>query len=640
MQRTVLPYRKEVDGLRAIAVLAVVFYHADFTWFSGGYVGVDVFFVISGYLITSLILVGIEGGQFTLKHFWMRRTRRILPALFTVCLLSAPVAWYLMMPYQLEQFALSAGAAALFVANIYMWRNSGYFTDDAIEIPLLHTWSLSVEEQFYLTYPIFIIIVIKYIGHRFLTITLMGLLLVSLVTAQWGAHNAPVANFFILPTRAWELLMGAVAARLLASGLPENPRLADLFALVGLALIVFAIVFFADNTPNPSFFTLAPTIGATLIILFATPETIVGKLLSTRSMVGIGLISYSFYLWHYPVFSFAKLADLPGLNGLLPWILIMVSVGLAYLSWRFVENPFRNPNVTRPFTVLSAAGVGFALCIGLAAMGKLTKGWEENFVSRFGQPGMAIIRALNTRGVDGMQKNDGCRFWSETADEAFLKRFRACALTQGPATLVFGDSHAMDLYNALYLNSKQPFLVGLLKGGCRLYQEEPNCSYEDVTKLANDFPNKIGLALYTQSGSYLLNWKGPNSEIRENSIMAVSRYLTNLSELTTTIWLGPQIEPGIDLRKIHPGTGRRPPLGRANINAIEKLDKKLQIHSKKHSSFTYVSKLQAVNYDHKRDFLVDGEYTYSDTDHWSTFGEKLYGTRLSTHLRALGYNGF
>ena len=397
-QMTALSYRREIDGLRAIAVLAVVFYHADFTWFSGGYVGVDVFFVISGYLISSIILTEIERGRFTLKHFWMRRIRRILPALFTVCLISMPVAWYLMMPYQLEKFLLSIGAVALFISNIFMWKSSGYFADDALEVPLLHTWSLSVEEQFYFLYPIFLVLFFKIGRRRNLTVTLMILLLASLVMAQWGALNAPVANFFILPTRAWELLMGAVAARLLAMGLPENPKLSNLLASVGFALILFAIVFYVENTPIPGFLTLVPTLGATLIILFATPRTMVGKLLSTRLAVGIGLISYSFYLWHYPVFSFAKLSDLHGLNGLLPWILISVSAALAYTSWRYVENPFRNPNAISSFSVLSVAGAGFILSIALAAIGYQTKGLEKQFASRFGQPGIEIRQTVNSAG--------------------------------------------------------------------------------------------------------------------------------------------------------------------------------------------------------------------------------------------------
>jgi peptidoglycan/LPS O-acetylase OafA/YrhL len=231
-----LSYRREIDGLRTVAVLPVILFHAGVSVFPGGFVGVDIFFVISGYLITTIILREIEEGQFSIIDFYERRARRILPALFLVMLCCLPFAWFKMLPFQLEAFGKSLIAVVLFISNILFWREDNYFRAASEEKPLLHTWSLAVEEQYYIFFPIFLVLLWRF-GPRAVAPTIFAAVVFSLAAAEWGARNMPSASFYLIPTRAWELLVGSLTAcwmirRPRIDGLP-----AEIGGGVGLALI-------------------------------------------------------------------------------------------------------------------------------------------------------------------------------------------------------------------------------------------------------------------------------------------------------------------------------------------------------------------------------------------------------------------
>ncbi|MEX2468298.1 MAG: acyltransferase, partial [Pseudohongiellaceae bacterium] len=330
-------YRREVDGLRAVAVIPVIFFHAGFELFQGGYVGVDVFFVISGYLITALILKEKEEGRFSLLEFYERRVRRIIPALFLVMMCCIPFAVLWMAPEQLKAFSQSVLAMSLFASNILFWRESGYFDTAAEEKPLLHTWSLAVEEQYYLFFPLFIML-FWFLGRGGLARLTAAVAFISLLLAEYGWRYEPDANFYLLPTRAWELFVGALCA---FYSFGKAPRNSEPLALLGLAGILLAIFFYSEATPFPSVYALAPVLGAALIILYGGQATVVGRLLSTPLPVAIGLISYSAYLWHQPLFAFARIRS-PGDPGVsLMLALSGASLLLATLSWRYVEIPFR-----------------------------------------------------------------------------------------------------------------------------------------------------------------------------------------------------------------------------------------------------------------------------------------------------------
>ena len=248
-------YRREIDGLRALAVVPVILFHAGFEWFSGGFVGVDIFFVISGYLITSIILSGKQDGTFTLLRFYERRARRILPVLFFIMLACLPFAWLWMPPHEMVEFSRSLIAVPLFVSNILFWRETGYFATANELKPLLHTWSLAVEEQYYLLFPLFLLLTWK-LGRRWIVALLAVMAILSLVLAQWGSMNSPTASFYLLPTRGWELLIGALVAFYLSRGIKvENSNkqkaINQAGSLLGVLLIGYAAVTFDKTTPFP-----------------------------------------------------------------------------------------------------------------------------------------------------------------------------------------------------------------------------------------------------------------------------------------------------------------------------------------------------------------------------------------------------
>lgn len=362
-------YRGEIDGLRALAVVPVIFFHAGLDIFKGGFVGVDVFFVISGYLITTIILNEKEAGSFSIVKFYERRARRILPALFFVVIATIPFAWVWLLPADMKEYALSISAVATFVSNIFFGKESGYFSIAAELKPLLHTWSLAVEEQYYIFFPLFVMAAWKY-GKQKMALMLAIIALLSLGYAEWAAVYDPETAFYILPTRAWELLIGV----LIAFYFVEKPNLKsnDLLGFLGVALIVYAIITFDRNTPFPSLYTLVPTVGAALIILFASGKSLVARAMGNRVFVGIGLISYSAYLWHQPLFAFArhKTANEPSQE--LLYGLIIASLVLAYLTWRFVEQPFRDKQRFSAKQIFKLSGytggalVAFGLIISLS----------------------------------------------------------------------------------------------------------------------------------------------------------------------------------------------------------------------------------------------------------------------------------
>ena len=359
-----LKYRPEIDGLRSLAVIPVILFHAGVSMFSGGFVGVDIFFVISGFLITSIIKGELEQGTFSIARFYERRARRILPALFAVILVCIPLAWMWMLPDELKHFSKSLISVAIFASNVFFWRSSDYFARDSEQYPLIHTWSLSVEEQFYVLFPVLLLVSWRFLATRVVWV-ILAVAIVSFALSEWGWRHLPVANFFLLPGRAWELMVGS----LLAFGygrnsLGEKPLLAEAAAGVGLLLIVASIAVFDRTTPFPSVYALMPVIGAALIIQFANSRNIVGRLLSSPPFVGVGLISYSAYLWHQPILvALRRVMDSEGDWPLFVTAGVLLTMMLATASFYLVEKPFRRNKSTR---VLWHSGVSLAVLSGIA----------------------------------------------------------------------------------------------------------------------------------------------------------------------------------------------------------------------------------------------------------------------------------
>lgn len=357
-------YRAEIDGLRAVAVVPVILFHAGIGPFRGGFVGVDIFFVISGFLITSILMTDITAGRYSIANFYEKRARRILPALFVMLAACLPFAWAWMLPDQWQDFAKSLTGVSLFASNIVFWQGSDYFAASSEYMPLLHTWSLAVEEQYYLFFPIFLAALWP-LGPRRLLGLIVACALASLLLSEWAWRHLPSANFYLAPTRMWELFAGSIASIIVRN---RGVRPHQALSLLGLVAVAVSLFLFDDTVPFPSAYAVLPISGVTAILIWGTGETWAGRFLANRLFVAIGLISYSAYLWHQPLLAFARIRTLgqpPA--GLMP-LLALASLGLGYLSWRYVERPFRGSASRfdrRAVFTLSAAGLAFFLAVGL-----------------------------------------------------------------------------------------------------------------------------------------------------------------------------------------------------------------------------------------------------------------------------------
>ena len=355
-------YRPDIDGLRAIAVLAVVAFHAG--WLKGGFLGVDIFFVISGYLITSIILRELREGHFSFRRFYERRARRIGPALLVVILACIPAAWFTMTPTELKHFGESVAAQAVFASNILFWRTSGYFGQPSQTIPLLHTWSLAVEEQFYLLFPAVLVVLSKLARWKWLGVTAI-VLLGAYGLFYANGHWREIAPFYLLPFRAWELLAGSVIATAWFGNIMVRlRRYSSPIATAGLAAAIIPLAMFNEQTPHPSLLTLIPVLGTALLLAFGE-SAITSRILSLKPVVAVGLISYSLYLWHVPLFVFARLYSISRLPDIAYAGLIAIAFALAFLTWRFVERPFRDRRLALPIWRPVFAGLGVLAVAGL-----------------------------------------------------------------------------------------------------------------------------------------------------------------------------------------------------------------------------------------------------------------------------------
>lgn len=439
-----MKYRSDIDGLRAVAILPVVLFHAEIAPFSGGFVGVDVFFVISGFLITGLILGELDAGTFTFPGFWLRRVRRILPALFVLMAFAVAAFAFVYPPDYYRQFAGSVIAQSIFLSNVLFWRESGYFDAWADTKPLLHTWSLSVEEQFYLFIPIMLFVFVRF-ARRFTWAAFALIAVVSLALAVWASRYEPVAGFFLLPTRAYELSIGSMLAIavLYHRDALRVPALDSALGIFGILAIGYAVFAFDQNTPFPSYTALLPCLGTAAIIWAGRNGlTAVGRFLSLRPIVFIGLISYSLYLWHWTLLVLNR-AIWPGMPSLTSRVVtVVISLAAAYLSYRFVETPIRRNRVAFPNRRLVIGAVlGFgALIVAGATIHKL-----HGLPQRFD----AGLVAAYAEGKEMNPRRSECHAHIDVDRSRFLCMSPNLPAGETPPVVIWGDSHADALYPAL-----------------------------------------------------------------------------------------------------------------------------------------------------------------------------------------------
>lgn len=431
-----MDYRKDIDGLRAIAVLGVLLYHFGLGGISGGFVGVDVFFVISGYLITTIIQREIESRRFSFLRFYERRIRRIFPALFTVLIATLLVGLYVMLPSDLTMLGKALIATLAFASNIFFWKTSGYFDPVSKTNPLLHTWSLSIEEQFYIFLPIGLILVHRFFRGR-LPAVLLGMAVLSLAACLVIQAKRPEASFYLMPFRAWELLIGAYLA---VAKIPriQSRQAREWLSWASIALLALGYAFITEGPAFPGWYALVPTLATAMLLhTGGSGDSSVKSILSLKPIVFIGLVSYSLYLWHWPVAVFSKYTGLFQAAEFMPWLLMGLSFALAVASYYLIETPFRVNKgfFSVPRIVVASAFVGAALGISGFVIWK-SRGFVEWFPNRYPPKAlvadMARAEKIKYRECSGYGVIDG-------------KVNRDCIIGDKksiPTIVVWGDSHA------------------------------------------------------------------------------------------------------------------------------------------------------------------------------------------------------
>lgn len=369
-------HRAEIDGLRSFAILPVLFFHFSMPGFTGGFVGVDIFFVISGFLIGGILWSELDqSGTVRLGRFFLRRIRRLAPAYFAMAIVSLVFAWFILLPSAFKEFGKELIASTVYLSNVHFFRQAGYFDGLADQKILLHTWSLSVEEQFYIFLPFFMLLLRRV--RSVLPPVLIGILLVSLVACVWVTPLSQTATFYLFPFRAWELLAGvclAIAGRQYGLRWSFNP----LLSWAGLILIIGSVLFVPEGAGFPGFYAIFPVLGTVLVIANGQNDNLINRLLSLRILVFFGLISYSLYLWHWPIMTLSKYFAAEPLSVGFRIMLMILSVGVAWLSWRFVETPVRRGFVGVK-GLLGGAIAASAITFGAGAIIYLQDGMIDRF---------------------------------------------------------------------------------------------------------------------------------------------------------------------------------------------------------------------------------------------------------------------
>ena len=484
-----IAYRPEIDGLRAWAVIPVILFHAQIAGFDGGFIGVDIFFVISGFLITSILITELQNDSFSIINFYDRRARRILPALFTVVVCCIPFAWIWMSPDQLLSFAKSVISVPIFSSNFLFWRSTGYFEPTAAEMPLFHTWSLAVEEQYYIFFPLLLLFVKRYLGNSLLLVVLL-ITLSNFFFSIWLTDFRPSASFLLLPGRIWELGVGSLLAFISITN-TRNKGFANLATFLGLLLISLSIVYFDNFTTHPGVLTLIPITGCVLIIMFAEPSGILVRVFLSNSVaVEIGKRSYSLYLWHYPVFAFLAIRGIDTHSSAFGLIfsLLLISV-LSIFSYEFIERPFRQRDLYSRKLIFS---LSFIFSIILVAFGTIVitkNGFPERYPNEIN---LVINESFSDKDCDwespvrGYPRLKLCQFGDNSASSTVI---------------LWGDSHATAL-----LSSLDKELIKQRKRGLRIR----NQYCEDI------------IGLYTR-----LNYDVDSVNACKNSQIALAKFLTD-----------------------------------------------------------------------------------------------------------------
>jgi peptidoglycan/LPS O-acetylase OafA/YrhL len=633
--RAALKYRPDIDGLRAVAVLSVLAFHAEISKLSGGYVGVDVFFVISGYLISSIVFDEIAASRFSVIGFYERRIRRIFPALFAMLAVCGIFAGMYLLPSELVNYAKSALAATTSASNFYFWKHSGYF-DLPTSQPLLHTWSLAVEEQFYILFPLFLVLVRKFFPQR-LKIAVVALFFASFIASALMISRSEQTVFYMPYTRAWELLLGTILSLGMLPRI-QSIWLRNLATLAGIGMIGLSVLRYTQDTPFPGPTALLPCVGSALIIWAGEAgSSLVGAILSWRPIVFIGLISYSLYLWHWPVIVLRHLGVLIGVGAVASRshiamfsshrfdILIesLLSFALAVLSWRFVERPFRNGRFRlsgRPLFAL--AGVFIAALIGTSSWAILAGG----FPARFPPNALKVASALDGNGEFAAMRTGVCFLTTEDNFNKFDSKDCLREDSQRKNYLLLGDSHSAMLWSALSSSLKNINLMQASTAACEpsLHPASfPNCNQMMAFIFQSYLPT------HPVQGMYVVGrWEGKDMAALGGVVTWAKQH-----QIPVTVF-GPVPEYDAPLPRLlaYSIAWTRPNFASQHaVPTMASLDSEMKRLSTDTWHAHYISLYRTICSDDGCTEFADAAHTIplmNDTDHLNQFGASLVVQRL------------
>jgi peptidoglycan/LPS O-acetylase OafA/YrhL len=638
-------FRKDINGLRAIAVIAVVLFHFNPSWLPGGFAGVDVFFVISGFLMTGIIFRGIQQNSFSILNFYVARANRIIPALALLCLTLLALGWFFLMPSIYKDLGKHISSSMSFTSNLIYWSEAGYFDAASHEKWLLHTWSLSVEWQFYIIYPLVLLLLRRFISLEKMKLVIAITTGIFFIFCVFITNIKPDFSYYSLPTRAWEMMLGGVAFLYPFSLSNTKKRLLE---GIGLLLIFGSYFFISADNLWPGYLALFPVLGTFFIIQAQRQNSVI-----TNNFVfqKLGLWSYSIYLWHWPL---VVIIYIFSLSGYVIYPAIILSVLLGFLSNRYIETIKFKKHTSSIVSLLKCKPLYLALItIIMSSYVWLTNGdnYWLNFQSENVKKTYSIINA-GTKTADWKPVNSNidnllsCRFKVREFDIETKERLKECHSKYGAGILVLGDSHAIDLFWLIYSRFDDPFVFGIPVGGCRPHTPENGCFYNDLLDFAAK-NNVFKHGIFEQSGSYLLLDKNGNKGSRNmfsnlsltdevqglsidtDHINKVKSYLQSLSQYVDITWFGSRIEPHISNQQIlKHGCDFNFKL-RKNQNVIfEQLDAYIRNNLPLSSALKFVSQNDAVNFTFPSDFMDCNNIYWTDGDHLSDAGEKRFGERL------------
>ncbi len=629
-------YFKNIQGLRALAIFFVFAYHLDYTIFKGGYLGVDVFFVISGFVISLNINRLIENNSFSTLRFFHKRILRILPSIISVCLLCFIFIFFYFSPGQFKESLKVIFSSITFFSNYYFSNNIDYFDNISEFQPLLHTWSVSLEMQLYL-----VIGLVSYFFYKFKiqnqeSYFLISILFLSILGSQFSGNlkmNFPFFeenfkffnqskyfSFYFIFGRLWEFLIGVLLFKNYKKIIQNSffLKFQDFIFFSSLFLLLTSVYIFNEDTPTPSFVTLIPVIFTCFLILSSMSLKKFSFILENKIMNFIGKISFSIYLFHFPLIVFYKIYFDQNISIIASITIIIITILLSTINFYLVENKLRS--IRSNTYIISTISI---IIIFLGYFFYNNDIQKKIYFSKFSKDDykeqQMIIDAINSDGYDNMFSNGQCIFWKKNKDKLEKSNFLKCLKKYEKLVLFIGDSHGMDNFNSFARNlTNENFIISFADGNCVPHKNF--CDMNKITEFVETYSKNIQAIIYSERGSNLIKNKILLKKVDKNI-----EYLNKLAKFTDVIWLGFRNEPNIQLKYF---VKLEKYFEKFENDEIKILDDYL-ISVKKNNRFEYISFLKNINYDYQNDFKVNNNFiTYSDGTHLSKMGEEYFGKKL------------